>query len=246
MSTLYKLYCVSEDKVVRKWSATPLTECPHSSNHEIEIESVKKDEAYDGNIIAQEASEGYFETTHIKMNIPSGNPGDITEHDVTWPSDVLLWRTLLTPLSDMIGDELSVVAGPETVIGVMGVASIIGETIFVVNSTVTDNMWRGFLVTLDDGTNKDILGRCVAVNKTNSTITVETPATYAFNPMTQVKISVYILRDIEITDTNVIDIGSKGFKGKKLDAGTPLRVQYTNNSGTSKIFRWRPELYNLG
>jgi len=247
MSQLYQIYCKSEKKIIKEWSVTPLIKCPNSIHHEIDLDSVKIDESYNNKIIAEEASDGYFETTHVVMDIPDGTPGTVTEHDVTWPMDILLWKTLLTPLSDMIGDTLSVVAAPETTVGIVTSSVSIGATVINVNSTVTDNMWRGFLITLDDGVNKDVLGRCVGVDKINGTITVATPTTYSFAAMTTpVKISVYVLKDIYITDTNTIDIGGKGFKGKQLDANVILRVYYTNNSGTTKIFRWRVELYNKG
>ncbi|GAH07313.1 unnamed protein product, partial [marine sediment metagenome] len=153
-----------------------------------------------------------FETTHVNMAIPFGTPGAVTEHDVSWPMDILMWRTLLTPLSDMIGDQISVLAAPETTVGIVTSLVSIGDTVINVNSTVTDNTIRGFLITLDDGVNKDVLGRCTNVDGGAGTITVTTPTTYSFAAMTTpVKISVYLLKDIDITDTKVIDIGSKGF-----------------------------------
>jgi len=247
MSQLYQIYCKSEKKIIKEWSLTPLTKCPNSINHEVDLDSSKIDEGYNNTIIAQEASDGYFETTHVNMSIPDGTPGTVTEHDVSWPMDILMWRTLLTPLSDMIGDQLSVLAGPETTVGIVTSLVNIGDTVINVNSTVIANTIRGFLITLNDGVNKDVLGRCTAVDTGASTITVTTPTTHSFAAMTTpVKISIYLLKDIDITDTKVIDIGSKGFKGKNLPAGTILRVYYTNNSGTAKTFKWRPEYYNLG
>jgi len=247
----YQVYCIEEGKFIETLSETAPTECPNPINHT--SRAINQDltsiiETFDKNIIrAEEDTDGYFETTHITMSIPSGTPGDTTEHDVSWPMDILLWRTLLTPTSDMIGDQISVLASPETTVGVLAAPVNIGDTVLTVNSTVIDNMWRGFLITLDDGVNKDVLGRCTAIDSGASTITVETATSYAFAAgTTPVKISVYILKDLYISDTNVIDIGTKGFKGKTITAGTILRVYYTNNSGTAKTFRWRPEYYNDG
>jgi hypothetical protein len=160
--------------------------------------------------------------------------------------NVLLWRTLITPTTDMIGDSMSVVASPETTIGVATATVNIGDTVLYVNSTVTDNIWRGFLVNLFDGVNKDFLGRCTAKDAGAGTITVQTAPTHSFAPGSAVQIGVYTLKDIHISDTSTIDIGTKGFKGKTITAGMKLRVLYTNNSGTSKTLRWRPEYYNLG
>ena len=243
---LYKLFCVDEEEVVRVWSNTIPTVCPHNSVHTIEPDSVKIDEQYNDKVISQEASDGYFESDHIQMSIPSGTPGDTTEHDVTWPSDILLWRTLLTPKSDMIGDYISVLAAPETTVGILTAPSGIGVTTINVNSTVIANTWRGFLITLFDGVNKDVVGRCTAVDSVNGTISFETPTTYAYAAGSAVKISVYVLKDIYIADTSTIDIGSKGFKGKTITSGMILRVYYTNNSGTAKDFRWRAEFYMNG
>lgn len=243
---LYKFFCIDEQRVVRKWSATPPTTCPNNYNHQIEAGSVRVDEKFNNTILASENSDGDFETTHIKMEIPSGTPGAVTEHDVSWPMDILLWVTYLTPSSDMIGDQITVMAAPETQVGVIVSPVNIGDTVLYVDPGVFNYVQRGYLVTLNDGTNKDVLGRIIALDSGAGTVTVETPTTYAFAPMTQFQMSIYVLKDIYIFNTETVAIGIKGFKGKQVPAGIILRVYYTNNSGTSKTFRWRPEYYNKG
>lgn len=241
----YRLYCDTEGYVYT-WDTVEPTVCPNDSGHSISGPITIVETISVNKFTAVENSDGYFETSHVKMDIPSNLPETVTEHDVSWPMDILLWKTILTPTSDMIGDEINVVASPETTVGVVGAPVGIGDTVITVNSTVLENTMRGFLITLDDTVNKDVLGRCTNIDLNNSTITVETPTSYAYSPGTPVKISVYIIKDLYISDTNNVDIGAKGFQGKSLPAGTILRVYYTNNSGTSKVFRWRPEYYNLG
>lgn len=243
----YRVYCNDEASYVFTWGTTEPTTCPNNNTHSINSSSTTIINTVSTSTVrAEENSNGYFETTHVVMNIPMGTPGDVTEHDVTWPMDITLWKTLVTPTSDMIGDVVTVVASPETTVGIISSPVSIGDTTFSVNPTVTDNMYRGFLVTLYDGVNKDVLGRCTAIDKIGGTITVTTPTTYAFAAGTMVKISVYVLKDIHITDTTTIDIGAKGFKGKTVTAGMILRVYYTNNTGTAKILKWRSEYYNKG
>ena len=240
--------CVEEDILVYMWSTDVPTTCPNNNGHTIDTNApISIIETISSNTFrAEENTDGYFETEHIEMNIPSGTPGDVTEHDVSWPMDIILWKTLLTPTSDMINDQISALASPETTVGVIGASVNIGDTVLTVNSTVLDNTLRGFLITLDDGVNKDVLGRCIAKDDINSTITVNTATSFAYAPGTPVKISVYIIKDLFITDTNVIVIGGKGLKGKSVPAGLILRVYYTNNSGTAKTFRWRTEQYLIG
>lgn len=243
----YRVYCTTEAGYVYKWDTVEPTTCPNNNGHSINSSLTTIVETISTSTIkAEENSDGYFETGHIVMNIPSGTPGATTEHDVTWPMDVMLWRTLVTPTSDMIGDIISVVAAPETTIGVVTSTVNIGETVLIVNSTVLTNIQRGFRVNLWDGVNKNVLGRCTAKDVNAGTITVETGTTNTFASESAVQIGVFTLKDINITDTATIDIGTKGFKGKTITSGTKMRVHYTNNSGTSKILKWRYEVYALG
>lgn len=251
----YCIWCDTESANVYTWATSTPTVCPNNNTHSINtnlttiVETVSSNqvEVTSGKIIAQENSDGYFETSHIEMSISSGTPGAITPHDVTWPMDFLLWRTLFTPTADMVGDYISVVASPNTTIGVLTAPVTPGTTTFNVNSTVTANMMRGFLVNLYDGVNNNILGRCTNVNVGAGTITVQTATTNSFAAgTTYVQIGIYVLKDIFIADTSIIDIGLKGSKGKTITAGMILRVFYTNNSGTSKTIRWRYEGYLQG
>ncbi len=229
-----------------EFSSLVPTVCPNNSVHEIESSSVKIAGSYSDIAKVEEYSDGYFETSHVVMNIPSGTPGDITEHDVSWPMNFLLWKTLITPTSDMIGDLITVVASPETTVGVLTQTVNIGDSTFNVNSTVTDNTWRGFRIVLDDTVNKEVLNRCSAVDSVNGTISTTATTSQSFAAGSAVKIGVYVLKDINVTDTQTIEIGAKGIKGKTIPANMILRVYYTNNSGTSKVLKWRVEGYNTG
>ena len=243
---LYKLFCYDEATAVYAWDSTPPTVCPHNSNHSIDPLSVQNSTKYNDTFKAEEQSDGYFETTTVTMIVPAGTPGTVSEHDVTWPMDILLWNTRITPTTPMIDDVITVMAAPETTIGVLTVAASISDTVLNVNSTVIDNAYRGFLLTIDDTVNKDVVGRITNIDTGGSTITVETPLSFAYAPGTPVKISVYMVKDVFINDISSIDIGQKGFRGKVLAANQILRVYYTNNSGTEKTIRWRPEYYNVG
>ncbi len=146
----------------------------------------------------------------------------------------------------MIGDEITVMAVPETTVGALTAPASASDTVLNVDPGIFSYIQRGYVITLDDGVNKDVLGRVTAMDSGAGTITVKTPTTNAFAAGTPVKMSIYILKDIYIADTNVIEIGGKGMKGKNVPAGKIIRVYYTNNSGTAKTFRWRPEYYNNG
>lgn len=243
----YRLYCITESAYVSVWGTVEPTKCPNDSSHNIDTNSTVIVQTISTSTVkVEEDSDGYFESENIEINVPAGSPGDITTYDITWPMNVTLWKTLLTPTNDMIGDTLNVLASPETTLGVITSSTSIGSTTIPVNSTVTENIYRGFLVTLDDGVNKNVCGRCINVDKAAGTISFETATTSAYTTGAQVKISIYVLKDIRIIDTKTIEIGDKGFKGKNIPAGMIMRIYYTNNSGTAKTFFWRPEIYNRG
>lgn len=243
----YRIFCVTENDYVYTWGTSPPTTCPNNSAHTIDTNSITIVQTVSTQVVkAAEDSDGYFETGHIVMNIPSAAPGTVSSHDVVWPMNAILWRTLITPTTDMIGDVVTVIASPETTIGVITSSVSSGNTIFSVNSTVTDNIQRGMSVTIDDGVNKENLGRCTAIDKINGTITVATAVTNSYAAGTPIKIGVYVLNGIYFNNTETIDIGLKGMKGKIIDSGVILRVYYTNNSGTSKTIYWRYEIYNSG
>ena len=245
---LYRLFCIEENEYVYTWNTKEPSLCPNAHTDRsinTDITTIVKTIATN-TVKTEENTHGDFETQHIKMDIPSGNPGNITEHDVTWDMDVLLWLSYLKPTPDMIGDVINVVAVPETQIGAIVSPVIIGDTVLNVDSGIFTHIQRGYLITLDDEINKDVLGRCVDKDLDNNTITVKSPASFSYNPGTPVKISIYIINNLYITDTDVIPIGHKGMKGKLIEKGKIIRVYYTNNSGTSKTFRWRPEYYNNG
>lgn len=239
----YRLNCAT-DGYVYVWDTVEPTTCPNNSGHTINPPIVIVDKVSMKTVRAEEASDGYFETGHTTVSVPTGAPGTVTEHDVEWPMNITLWQSALTQTNDMVGDRISVVAAPETTVGVATAPINIGDTTITVNSTVTENAKRGFLITIDDGINKNICGRCTAVDTGAGTITFQTPTTNSFSAGTPIKISIYVVDKIDIVNTETMNIGNKGIKGKRLTAGTKLRIYYTNNSGTSKDIKIRFEIYN--
>lgn len=243
----YRVWCTNSPAHYEyTWGTVPPTVAPSDGSPINAALTTIVDTVNSKDVVVQEMSTGDFETTHITMSISSGTPGDVTTYDVTWPMDILLWKTDLTPNTAMIGDTITVMAAPETTVGALTAPASAGATVLSVSSTVFSYLIRGYAVTLNDGVHKNFLGRCIARDTVNSTITVETALTNSFAAGTPVQMSIYVLKDIYIGDTSVISIGLKGVRGKNVPAGTILRVYYTNNSGTAKTFRWRPEYYNNG
>ena len=243
----YRFHCIEEDIDVTAWGETAPTLCPNNhADRTIDTNSITVIETRKPTAVtAQENSNGYFETNMFVNNVPSGATGTVSTFDVEFDSDVTLWRTVLSCGSNMIGDEIKVVASPETIVGQVTSPVSIGDTVINVNSTVTANVYRGCELVLDNTVNKHVT-IVTAINAVAGTITIKNSSPYAFAATSLVKLGVFVVKYAKIHDTNPIDIGLKGIKGKELTKGVVLRIYYTNNDGQAKTIHWRSEYYNNG
>lgn len=244
----YRLWCIEENTFTYAWNTEEPTICPnYHTDRSIDtsktaiIETITQE-----SLKVEEPSEGFFQSTSVKIIVP-GTTGTTCNHDLIWPMNVLLWRTELNTRLDMVGDDISVLASPEKIIGILTSQGNIGDVIINVTDTVTNNVIRGFELVLDDGINKCNLGMITTIDKDNDTVTVTNPLTFQFTPGTLVKLNLYIVKDYHIDNpTNKVSFGDKGFKGKLLPANTLVRFKYTNNNGQAKDVYWRVEYYNQG
>ena len=242
----YILRCITENTNVTTWGTSSPVSCPNNTNHSIDVNSIAIIGTIQKNsVIVEEDSNGYFETTHFVNEIPAGETGAISTHDISWDFDITLWRTALTVTQDMIGDEIQVVASPETVVGVVTSQININDSIINVSPTVIANTQRGFQCVLDDGVNK-FTTEIKSIDKTNNQITLKNNSPYNYTVNTPVKIGIFLVRYLQMHNTETYEIGLKGLKGKEIKTGTVLRIYYKNNNGTFKKIFWRSEYYNNG
>lgn len=250
----YRLKCIEEDIYVYRWAETEPTICPNDhadrtidSNLTSIVETIQIN-----TVTAQENSDGDFTSQMFMNDIPSGTPGDITNHDdAIFDVNALLWKTIIYPTPDLVGDVINVRGIKMTfynIVGVLIATANISDTILNVSSTVTDNVYKGMEVELDNGAGTtENVGVIKAIDTTpgSETITVKTPLTTSFAAGSMVRVEVVVMKDIPIiTDKFPIIIDGKGFKGKNVDEGDVLRVKYKNNDGVAKKIYWRVEYYN--
>lgn len=239
----YQVYCVQEAKYVETWGTTAPTLCPNNHadrtiNNVAIIEIVTKN-----TVTVEEPSTGYFQTESIIFDIPSGISGEETSHEVKWPMNILMWKSILSVDASSIGDIFSVVADPEKIVGVITQELTSGNNVISTNVALVGALATGFELLLTSNGTTQNMGRVTHLDKVNGTITLENNATSTFPAGSIIKINVYIAKNINIFKENDLTIGEKGFKGKIIDANTILRVNYKNNTGTAKKMIWRVEYY---
>lgn len=252
MSTLYKfrVYCQDEEQYIETWSTSQPIVCPNNNIHTINQNSWT---------ILQEISEkiveikeeriptgGNYKYYGREIDIPSGSPGDITNINYVWDYPVSILNGVLTVNTENLGDKISVVAAPDTIIGNATSDINIGDTVITVNQTVLDNLYLGYLISLLDSTNGTIneLGEIININKINNTITVNKATTDAFLAanLIYVRMSVIRIDKACLAYPGRFDIGENRIGGTYLSTGLVFQLKYQNNNGQAKKFATAVEL----
>ena len=68
----YRIWCDTESAYVYTWDTVEPTTCPNDSGHAISGPIVIMETVSTQTIKAEENSDGYFETTHIVMDVLTG------------------------------------------------------------------------------------------------------------------------------------------------------------------------------
>jgi hypothetical protein len=241
----YRVYCIDEAQYVYVWSTETPTLCPNNHPNRAIDESLTTIVSTVGSkfVTAKDPTTGYYQTKGFTFDVPSGSPGDISTFEHSWPGDILIWLTEFNFDTDNIGDLMSIMAAPNTIIGVLTQNESASTTLLHVSSTVIDNVVRGLDLVISDGVNTDSVGIIQSIDKVNYTITMDTPTVNAFNAGSYVILNFNVIQDIHPCTAGPITIGSKGLTGKVLPANTLLRLIYKNNNGAAKKICIRLEYY---
>ncbi len=241
-TTLYKyrIFCQTEDQFVYVWSETAPTQCPNNSSDTINPNSISIIEQIDSNEVS--IKDEYVPTGHNfraetkKISVAAG-PDVTTIQYFSWPYNTTFLNLYFVTTGDHEGDIVYIDAPFDRIIGAVTASVVSSDTQIPVTQTVIDNVFVGYNLFLDDGTNLDDLGRVIAIDSVNNILTVETPTVHAFSPLTPtyVKITRRAV-DFEIGCPHQYAIGMKTLTGSHVPANEPARVQYINKSSVSKDF----------
>jgi hypothetical protein len=246
---LWRIHCIDENEDKVTWAVPKPTTCPNCSSsnitHEVIVNSKPIESLESSAITVSDTSKGYYQVGSIKMEVPSGTAGDITNIDITFPMETIIWTSSTHASANMVGDSICVVIDPDKSIGSLTDDLLIGQTKLYVNSTVLDTVKVGFDITVDNGTSKEDLGRVLDINTTESTIMVESgPTVNFYQTNTTILLNLCMIRDFVFDQfSNKIQFGDKGLRGKIVPADTIVRVKYKNNGTDAKTWYWKIEYF---
>lgn len=179
---------------------------------------------------------GHYQAVGLRISVPAST--GIHTKDFTFPHPISLMSMEYVPKSSMDGDKFDILVAPETTIGSITADVTASDTIINVDATVLASTFVGAVIHIDDGTNKDLLGKVLSVDKAGGTITVESGATNAFLAATPtyVKQTVRLVENVWIHGTVLTELGSTKIGGSYLPANTVIRIEYDNVTGTAKDY----------
>jgi len=241
----YRFFCIEENGYVSQWGTVAPTICPNNhADKTIDLNSITIVEKIETNIIVtDDTSVGFFCVEQFVHNVPAGSPGDISIFDISWDTNITLWKTVFTPLTENIGDIVNVVAAPDTLIGYATAPITTGDTVISVSPTVLANLHKGFEFVINDGVNKHVTV-ALDIDLVLGTVTLKEASAFDYIPGSLLYLGVYLIKNMKIFNTYPISMGDKGLKGKDLLAGTKIRIFHTNGDGLAKVAVWRAEYYN--
>lgn len=168
------------------------------------------------------------------------------EKVVSFPFDINIIRGSFNDMPEFKGDNIELCIAPDTVVGAITQDASIGDTVLNVSQTVIDNVKVGYYLAIFDGTNEDNLGRIISIDKTASTVTVQTALVSSFTAATPsyVKITIFMVpfAYLEGSGNNINFEGS--VKSSFIPADTIIHVAYTNvTGGSDRKYSFRMEYF---
>lgn len=187
---------------------------------------------------------GRYQMTTLKVDIPSGSPGDVVTKDYSFPIPISILAAQLLCAQEIIRDVVNFEVAPDTILGVLTEDVGESENVIKVSQTVIDNTFVGAFLSITDGVNVNNLGRVtnIGINDgyglEDNAIKMETPTTRAFSASspTYVRQTIKFAHDFVATCSGRVEVGETKIGSSFVPANTTLRLRYKNSSGTAKFF----------
>jgi len=186
---------------------------------------------------------GKFRGIGIKLNVPSGTPGEVTDIDTVWPIPLCIMAAEVDIAPEWLGDVFCVEIAPDTVCGVVSTTASVGDTVIGVSDTVIgalendpeseypgEHYHIGYRLKIGNNDYAEV----VAVDAVAKTVTLSAAATVQANPGAVVLLTVKMVEAMLFTAAVPKIIGESKIGGSYLPANTIFRIKYQNNDGEAK------------
>ena len=237
----YRFKCTTENAFKYVWRSEDEglpTKCPDNSTDTIDTTSITAIEIRDSDLVTlkeeQVQTGGHFKVDNVVLNIESGSPESTEILDVSWPLNISVLNLHVSVKSENIGDYLTMITSPETLAGV--VSGVIGSPPNRVpaSQTVIDNAVIGYNLILDNGVDKEDLGRILTIDTENGEIYTEHTPMNDFAPGTFIRMHRVGISELFLDRVDTKILGQNKVGATYLPAGTVVRLIYKNMDGMEK------------
>lgn len=245
----YRVYCSTEGKYETVWAQTPPITCPNNNTHTIQndmttiIDTIK---AVDTKVfIASKdfgGSQGFYLMQGQTCMVVPNSVSHQHFHDVKFPYNVCIYGLEFRTNEIHRGDSIDIIFSPNTIVGVIFQRIDTSSTTFMVSPTVLENISMGFNVSISDGVNTCDCGSLVSNDLNSGTITVEIAPNYIFDIGAYVSLSIYAVKNYQITEPGKYKVGYGTLAGKTIPPNVVIRLVYHNQSDQQKTFAFAYEI----
>jgi len=213
--------------IVVHHTGEPSVETPTIVKADILTEAIKFVEAGD-------TTQGLYSAKSLIMDISSGEAEQIT--DFTWPYDIAIMSGTLGVSNDMLGDELSIDIGPNTLVGALIAPLNVGDTSIYVSPTVLENIKKGFYIGLYNagGDTGVEIAQVIDRDDANSKLMLGAPSDVSANAGSYIAMCAKLIPNLYLHSIDKIEIGKDLPTGQRIPKNLPVRVDYHNNNSLAK------------
>lgn len=234
----YRIYCITEAQNVYEWNTVEPTTCPNNTAHTINLNSISIVDQRAPSIftIQQETvpTDGWFKTETMLINAATG-PGVVTSLTRSWPFNISLLNLYFQTTDTNTGDSLTIDWAANYPIGIITTDMSAGAITATVSTTVIQNIFVGFYVDFDDGTNVDQCGRVTAIDTTTNSITFETATVHGFSASTPTLVGITVTPvNLQFGPPCWYNVAQQVIGGSHIPANQVATAYYTNNSAQAK------------
>lgn len=243
--TRWRIYCLDEGEWTYGYLTTGAnapTTCFTNTAHSVNADSSQELDVISQTTVKAKIVEelietgGYFRCEGHKFSIPANSTAI---QQVSWPYPITVLQSFYEGGPEHEGNELDVIVGPNTIVGILREAASIGDTVLHVSLTVIQNIKIGFTVKLGSTT----VGSVIGINENMLCITITAPLAAAYNANTYVKTEALSISNLEFGRAPIrISIGASKHGGKYLAPNTLVELTYKNNTNADVVFKYQVEI----
>lgn len=140
------------------------------------------------------------------------------------------------------GDVINLFIAPNVTVGAVTQTATSGNNYFYITPASFDWLTVGCVCRITTGVVTDELGDVIDIDYSTGKVTVENNLTNTFSAGAYVQMSVCVMRNYIISEPGDHSIGDSKIGASYIPKGQLVRLVYTNNSNTDKLFVWSTEM----